>query len=86
MYVYKNIWNGISKGKYDSLLELWTGEWMVNKFIYTYTITMIQLKVMNPQITAQKAKVWKININGYISELFSFARVCVWLCGNDTYI
>ena len=41
MYVYKNIWNGISKGKYDSLLELWTGEWMVNKFIYTYTITMI---------------------------------------------
>ena len=41
LYVYKNIWNRTSKGKYDSLLELWTGEWMVNKFIYTYTITMI---------------------------------------------
>ena len=41
---------------------------------------------MNPQIAAQKANFWKININGYIFELFSFARVCVWLCVNDTYI
>ena len=53
---------------------------MVNKFIYTYTITMIKLKVINPQIAAQNTKVWKININGYIFDLFSFARVCVCGC------
>ena len=28
MYVYKNIWNGISKGKYKLNLHLWVGMWV----------------------------------------------------------
>ena len=31
MYVYKNIWNGISKGKYKFSFHLWVGMWVRKK-------------------------------------------------------
>ena len=28
MYIYKNIWNGIGKGKYKLSLQVWVGMWV----------------------------------------------------------